>query len=211
MAITEKNIEGNFEIHLLTESDYQSEKNKSTFNKDAMYMITDSQKGLLDKFYPVGAVFITADDSFNPSSSFGGKWEKISGRFLIGSGNNTDEENVSRSFTTQTTGGSYSHTLTKEQLPYSEVNFKLRQADPTIKEGWTAVTTIWKGNESDTNITINDKYSDPSTTPLAYSINGNLENSNTTTTFVSVNNGGENQPYSILPPYLVINIWKRIL
>ena len=65
--------------------------------------------------YPVGAVYIAANDT-DPSTLFGGTWKRISdGRFLRASGSN---------ISTGTTGGASTHyhstgncTLTVDQIP----------------------------------------------------------------------------------------------
>lgn len=43
------------------------------------------QNNLIDLIYPVGSVYLTIND-INPSLIFGGTWEKIEDKFLIGAG-----------------------------------------------------------------------------------------------------------------------------
>lgn len=38
--------------------------------------------------HPIGSVYITTDADFNPSKTWGGVWEKLTDRFLVGAGNN---------------------------------------------------------------------------------------------------------------------------
>ena len=40
---------------------------------------------LLDIIYPVGSIYLTVND-INPQTLFGGTWEQIKDRFLIGAG-----------------------------------------------------------------------------------------------------------------------------
>lgn len=63
---------------------------------------------LLDFFYPVGTIYHTTDDNFNPNKFWGGTWKKIENRFLYGtkSGENSG-----------TTGGEEKHTLAVEEMP----------------------------------------------------------------------------------------------
>ena len=63
---------------------------------------------LLDFFYPVGTIYHTTDDNFNPNKFWGGTWKKIENRFLYGTKN---EEKSG------TTGGEEKHTLTIEEIP----------------------------------------------------------------------------------------------
>ena len=41
-------------------------------------------KPILDYFYPVGTVYETFDSSFDPSTNWGGTWERIKGKVLVG-------------------------------------------------------------------------------------------------------------------------------
>lgn len=76
-----------------------------------MAQITDNStvggKSLLDYFYPVGTIYETMDAKFNPSTFWGGTWEKVSGRFLYGSEDGT----------TGSEDGEKTHTLTIDEMP----------------------------------------------------------------------------------------------
>ena len=56
----------------------------------------------------VGAVLFSFNDDFSPSALYGGSWEQITDRFLIGAGG---------SYPLGSTGGEASVTLTVEQMP----------------------------------------------------------------------------------------------
>lgn len=58
-------------------------------------------------FYPVGAVYISAN-STSPASLFGGTWESIGGRFLLG---------ADSTYTAGSKGGEATHTLTIDEMP----------------------------------------------------------------------------------------------
>lgn len=63
---------------------------------------------LLNKIYPVGAVYITYNN-VNPGTFLGGTWERFGqGRTLIGEGTGDDGTN-SQTFTANSTGGEYKH------------------------------------------------------------------------------------------------------
>lgn len=57
----------------------------------------DKNKGdiaaMMLKIYPVGAIYISASD-INPSTLFGGTWEQIKGRFLVGVGRLEENNNT---------------------------------------------------------------------------------------------------------------------
>lgn len=72
-------------------------------------------RSVLDFFYPVGTIYTTEDKDFNPSARWGGTWELIKDRMIIGAGN---------SYAVKSTGGSSSHnhstgshTLTDNEIP----------------------------------------------------------------------------------------------
>lgn len=56
-------------------------------------------------------------NSTNPSTLFGGTWQKIEGRFLIGVGKNTDDNNETREIASGQAHGEYNHTLTVNEMP----------------------------------------------------------------------------------------------
>lgn len=65
-------------------------------------------RSVLDFFYPVGTIYTTEDKDFNPSTRWGGTWELIKDRMIIGAGN---------SYAVKSTGGEATHTLTGKEIP----------------------------------------------------------------------------------------------
>lgn len=66
---------------------------------------------LWDQIYPVGSIYITANAT-NPSVLFGGTWEQLKGKFLVGvDSSDTDFE------TSGKTGGEKTHILKIEEMP----------------------------------------------------------------------------------------------
>lgn len=57
--------------------------------------------------YPVGAIYLSVTE-VNPSTLFGGTWERIGGRFLLG---------ADSTYAAGSTGGEASHTLTVDEMP----------------------------------------------------------------------------------------------
>lgn len=57
--------------------------------------------------YPVGAIYLSVTE-VNPSSLFGGTWERIGGRFLLG---------ADSTYAAGSTGGEAVHTLTSDEMP----------------------------------------------------------------------------------------------
>jgi hypothetical protein len=57
--------------------------------------------------YPVGAIYLSVTDA-NPAALFGGTWERIGGRFLLG---------ADSTYEGGSTGGEVAHTLTADEMP----------------------------------------------------------------------------------------------
>ena len=62
---------------------------------------------LINLIYPVGSIYMSANN-VNPTTLFGGTWQKLEGRFLLG---------ASSSYPLGNTGGEASHKLTISELP----------------------------------------------------------------------------------------------
>lgn len=69
---------------------------------------------LLDNIYPVGSIFISTVNT-NPSTYFGGTWERIKGRFLLAADDST--------YKLGGTGGESNHTLSIDEIPSHYHNF----------------------------------------------------------------------------------------
>lgn len=77
---------------------------------------------LLNMFYPVGSVYETMESSFDPNKKWGGTWERIKGRVLVGVDENDSDFN-----TAEKTGGEKTHTLVVSELPrHTHANYAKR-------------------------------------------------------------------------------------
>lgn len=47
-------------------------------------------KGIADAIYPVGSIYVSTDENFNPADVFGGTWTQIKDKFLLCSGDTYD-------------------------------------------------------------------------------------------------------------------------
>ena len=61
----------------------------------------------LNSLHPVGSIFISTENT-SPASMFGGEWEQIGGRFLLG---------ADSTYEAGSTGGEATHTLTMKEMP----------------------------------------------------------------------------------------------
>lgn len=92
--------------------------------------------GDIDSFnliYPVGSIYMSVV-STNPSTLFGGTWEQLKDRFLLGAGD---------TYTAGATGGEATHTLTVNEMPSHSHN--VRTVDETGEEIGSTVNTddVW--------------------------------------------------------------------
>lgn len=72
--------------------------------------------------YPVDSIYMSTD-STSPASIFGGTWERIKDRFLLGAGD---------SYGAGTTGGSATHTLTIDEMPsHSHEYYRMKSGGTT--------------------------------------------------------------------------------
>ncbi len=134
---------------------------------------------LLNLVYPIGSIYMSVND-VDPSVLFGGKWEKLQDRFLLGSGSKA----------LGSSGGEENHTLSEAEMPSHNhtVNILLQGWKDwgTIKDQRFA-TSSWITFPQYGGTTANKTYGD-----MGYTTNR-----------------GSSQPHNNMPPYLTVNMWKR--
>lgn len=81
---------------------------------DQVFFQTAGSNFVLDNVYPVGAVYMSMN-STNPGTLFGGTWEQVQGKFLLG---------VSNAYPAGSSGGESEHTLTRAEIPDHTHSFK---------------------------------------------------------------------------------------
>lgn len=81
---------------------------------------------VLDVIYPVGSVYMSFD-STSPASLFGGTWQQITDRFLLGAGGNYDVLSY---------GGEAEHTLTVEEMPVHNHGWATQYTDSVYAVSW---------------------------------------------------------------------------
>lgn len=81
----------------------------ATQSASGLMSAQDKQKldTIADLIYPVGSIYMNVN-STSPATLFGGTWEQLKDRFLLGAGD---------SYAAGDTGGSASHTLTTDEMP----------------------------------------------------------------------------------------------
>lgn len=76
-----------------------------------------SLSSIFNLIYPIGAIYMSMNAT-EPSTLFGGVWERIKGRFLFG----VDEDN--ESYVVGNEGGEETHLLTVEEMPSHNHSWK---------------------------------------------------------------------------------------
>ena len=183
---------------------------------------------VINEYYPVGTIYMSVVNT-NPRELFGGTWEQISGRFLIGCGGDSGIGNGE-------TGGSWTHTIGTNNLPTHRHQVNLTTGSGLadvkfiqFKNGEIANSVMGWANGTDTYIEGWDNHLPPSWNfpfgwggvqtltdpPLAASIYITTETSLTQTGHAHDVQGytsevGNSDPMTIKPPYLGVYIWKRV-
>lgn len=132
--------------------------------------------------YPVGSIYMSVN-STNPGELFGGTWEQIQGRFLLGQGSG---------YSAGTVGGEANHALSDREMPSH------RHIVSILAKGYSG----WGSDGLN-----NYEYSTTSwANPPGYG--GNHDNTTHVTMGVT-SNTGDTAAHNNMPPYLVVYIWKR--
>lgn len=139
------------------------------------------ESDLLDKIYPVGSIYMSAN-STSPATLFGGTWQQLKDRFLIGAGS---------SYANGATGGetshkhtTASHALTIEEMPEHGHGYTLAYGGNDPVKGFSYGNT-YAGNFDDSSQYINN--------------NGGGK----------AHSHGDTGSSSNMPPYLAVYMWKR--
>lgn len=123
----------------------------------------------LNSLHPVGSIFISTENT-SPASMFGGEWEQIGGKFLLG---------ASDIYSVGSTGGEATHELNVNEMPSHRHTVAFDGGD-------NYTTTAWeiKG--------------------------GGYYSPNNKTNAAETAPAGGSQPHNNMPPYLAVNMWRRV-
>lgn len=201
-AFTKMGDELNEEIDNLKVKCITSKDNKFSLDSDGNLTVnsittnsngsqTDiNQEAIRDFIYPVGSIYMSVNN-VSPTSLFGGTWEQLKDKFLLGSGD---------IYLNGNTGGEANHTLTTSELPSHNHSVSINNS------GAHTHTTIGRVSAGTGGSSIFESYA-------AYGSSRNVvvnSSGSEHTHGVSQNNVGGNSAHNNMPPYLVVNMWKRI-
>lgn len=139
------------------------------------------ESDLLNKIYPVGSIYMSAN-STSPATLFGGTWQQLKDRFLIGAG--SSYENGATGGATSHKHTTASHALTIEEMPEHGHGYTLAYGGNDPVKGFSYGNT-YAGNFDDSSQYINN--------------NGGGK----------AHSHGDTGSSSNMPPYLAVYMWKR--
>ena len=145
-------------------------------------------KSLFDLVYPVGSVYIAFND-INPSTLFGGTWERIQNAFLWAVGSDGQDLGLR--------GGEAEHTLTRNEIP---------NHDHYLGQQGNSYRMLLS------NIADNDPNKKAYTTLLNFSSEGYLKPTVTWGGYLIARELVDtpyDQPHNNMPPFIQVSMWKR--
>lgn len=174
-------------IKLTLNTDYGTTLPSNPENNQLFFQTIDSNF-VLDNVYPIGSIYMNVN-STNPETLFGGTWEQIQGRFLLG---------MSNGYPAGSQGGEAEHTLTRNEIPNH--GHYLGQQGNTSRMLPTNIIADDPSHEYYvTEVeSSGSTYLKPTVTWGGYLTAGSLIDT------------PYDQPHNNMPPYLSVYIWKRI-
>lgn len=169
--------------------------------------------------WPVGAIFMTVD-SRNPKEIFGfGTWEEFAkGRVIIGTGQNTDDGLVAKTFVNEQKGGFYEVKISTDQLPEHAHNLKdistSNDGAHRHENGYISRTDATNSNmpfglvsgiSRAVHTYEHHKYYEGSS--MGYTSSADAKHSHTLTGDTGA--VGKGSAVTITQPFIAVNIWKR--
>ncbi len=166
--------------------------------------------------YPVGSIYMSVDDT-NPATLFGGTWERIAGgRCLIGADD---------SYLAGRQGGEATHALTYDELPaHTHSATATSGGEHKHNRGTMNITgaiKLWKYYDVSGAFQVNGSWGwaetkngggDP-TAKVEFDASrtwtGETSAAGAHQHTVTVSEAGGGKAFNNMPPYLVVNIWKR--
>lgn len=177
-------------INLTLNTDYGTTLPSSPAT-DQLFFQTVGTNFVLDNVYPVGSIYMNVN-STNPETLFGGTWEQIQGRFLLG---------MSSSYPAGSQGGEQTVALTMSQMPKHDGHVGSGVIAP---DGVPTLGNFPGFLNSDVMTTYGDSgrgwnvFQGNEMHPACNNLGGTASLSE-----------GQAEAHNNMPPYLSVYIWKR--
>ena len=160
-------------------------------------MINDSSFTTLQAVYPVGSIYMSVN-SVNPSTLFGfGVWEKIEDKFLLASGTTFEDGSTGGSADSVVVSHNHTQNSHKHSPQSNRKYIAVGNGDNWGYSGKIKISTSGSGTAY---------YYAHSTE----NTDGITEQSETTSVSPTINSTGEDGTGKNMPPYITVNMWKRV-
>ena len=164
--------------------DSLQEQTNDRTNAPSVHAVREAVNNNWLSIYPIGSIYLTVDPTFDPSITFGGTWEQIKDRFLLASGDTYTSGNTGGSAKHTPSGTVGNHTLTINEIPSHSHTYEKNGTQGSAYQTTTIGMAV-------------AEYS--SSTPNTGSAGGGQGH----------NHGFTGTEADTMPPYLVVNVWKR--
>lgn len=159
-AFTKTDDKLNLEVDNLKIACLTSKNNKFSLDEEGNLTVNSitskiSNQNTFDilSVYPIGSIYMSVSE-VNPSTLFGGSWQRITGRFLLGAVDNNNTYGPGK------TGGEETHILTIDEMPahnhtYSKISGASSYKDTASGGAWgdyNAQTTSTGGSKAHNNM-----------------------------------------------------------
>lgn len=157
------------------------------------------KNSLFELIYPIGSIYLSAA-VVNPADLFGvGTWEKIEDTFLLASGS---------SYSLGATGGEATHKLTVKEIPSHSHTPGIDPPGTDTYNSYAFTVNRHYSSSSTQRFTV-----DKGTGYVVMGANKNADdfggNSDIEQALTTSSVGGSTA-HNNMPPYLVVNVWKRV-
>lgn len=160
---------------------------------------------LIDTIYPIGSIYMSVNN-VSPSTLFGGTWEQIKDKFLLSSGD---------TYSNGATGGSATVSLTQSQMPRH--NHSTNAHSHSTSDNGEYFVTNTQSTANNTRVTYsssgNRMVDGFNTTNSIFHHRANTNSQSPSTKYTggtgSTESASNGSAHENMPPYIVVNVWKR--
>ena len=178
----------------------------ANINYEVKDIVRDTINNIVDIIYPVGSIYMSVNN-VNPNILFGGQWEQLKDRFLLGSGD---------TYTGGATGGSADAVVVKHnhtQNPHNHTQNAHSHSPGSGRSFMTAPTGSGWNEIAGSNISGSGYHYVATQDKSNYNVYvAGSGNATATTKEATATNkeAGEDGTGKNMPPYLTVYMWKRI-